>query len=236
VGELPVAQADQVPGGKRPGRDVVEGHVAQRPLAGPRGELGDPPCRPAVARVVEVGGGHLGVAVDDRDVQALLDGPAQQPRPPRRRHRDELGDLLGQEHVQGLGLQVLAALGGEEQRLVAQVAGAGLDAEHDIADVAVADALHHDADQRTGLRAEPPGRGGRAVLHPLGHVVHGLAGGQADAGIVLERAADRGRRHPERGGHILHRDPAGHDGGGAAVAAAGLGTSMMRSAFRSAPG
>ncbi len=66
-----------------------------------------PPCSTLSKSVA----GDLGIPVDDGDMQALLDGPAQQARPAGRGDGDELGDLLGQEHVQRLGLEVLTALG-----------------------------------------------------------------------------------------------------------------------------
>ena len=55
--------------------------------------------------------GYLGIPVDDGNMQALLDGPAQQARSPGRGDGDELGDLLRQEYVQRLSLEVLTALG-----------------------------------------------------------------------------------------------------------------------------
>jgi hypothetical protein len=125
-------------------------------------------------------------------------------------HRDELGYLLGKEDVQRLGLKVLAPLGREEQRLVAELPCPALDAEHDVADVTVSHALDHHANQRAGLRPQSPGSRRRPVLHALRNVRDRKPGGQADIRVALQSPADGRGRYADRRGYIFHRHPAFH--------------------------
>ena len=108
--------------------------------------------------IVEEPGGHGQVPVDDADAQTVVDGLAQEVRAARWRHRDELPDLLGQEDLERLGLEAGAPFGDEEQRLKAQIAGTALNAEHDVADVAVPDALLRTAALLAALMAVSPVR------------------------------------------------------------------------------
>lgn len=120
--ELAVAELHQVIRGQQPGGDVVEGDVAHGLVAATGVELGDPPADAPVRDVVKELSRHLGVPVDDGDMNAFLHRPPQKLRPAGGRDRDELSHLLGKEDVKSLGFEVRPAFGGEEQRLVTEVA------------------------------------------------------------------------------------------------------------------
>ena len=201
-----MAQADQVLGRQPAGRGVVEPDMADGRVAGPL-DLEDPAVSVAGRDLCEVAGGHALVAVDHGYPHALGHRTPQQLRLPRRRHRDQLGNVLRQEDVQRLRLQAGLALRREEQRLVAELACPALDAEHHVADVAITDALHDDADERGRLRPEPSRSRGRPVLHPLCNFEDSRLGGCADRGVVLQRAAHGGGRHTQSGRDVFHRDP-----------------------------
>jgi len=73
-----------MPGRQGTGRNVVEGDVADPLVTRLRGEVGDPLADLAASGLAEERRGHLGVAVDHRDVQPFLDRPLQHRRPASR--------------------------------------------------------------------------------------------------------------------------------------------------------
>jgi hypothetical protein len=204
-----VAQLEEVGRRHDAGPEIVEVDVADGLLDGARAEAGNG-LGFTVLEVGEEPGGNFEIPVDDTDVQAVVDCLAEQVRAPGRRHRDELADLLGQKDLECLGLEAGLAFGDEEERLEAEITGAALDAEDDLADIAVPDALHHDAEQGARLRAKPASGRRGAVLQAARRAQHSRPAGGADGRVPGEHAADRCGRHPGCGCYVLDRHRPGH--------------------------